>query len=287
MSFQVEYVQHRLKSHQQYMSQLYMTKFQTLPRPKPVIHILRKTIPNDQLPKFARPKKPWVRQGIFDYSILDQVGSGKKRKPAPKKAASSGNEQVRKEKKIKAMRQVQPQASVQAFNPYESMMSSNKPATSESTKANQAVAAKLKKPATPSTPSKMSSKSLYQQEKEAKLKKKQSTANVGSPPPSFSNAAPPSFSGAAPPSFSGKAIVNNQPQKQPQKQPPAVPKVPKVPPAAPKGPPAVPGQQGGPPPVPGQGGPPPVPGQQGGPPPVPPVPGQSNGPPPVPPVPPQ
>ena len=46
MSYQVSYVQHRLKSHQTYMSQLYMTKFQTLPRPKPTIHILRETIPS-------------------------------------------------------------------------------------------------------------------------------------------------------------------------------------------------------------------------------------------------
>eukprot|EP01084_Bolivina_argentea_P009769 18230_1 len=68
MSFEVSYVEHRLKAHSQYMSQLYMTKFQTLPRPKPTIHILRETIPNEKLPKYARPKKPWVRQGIFDYS---------------------------------------------------------------------------------------------------------------------------------------------------------------------------------------------------------------------------
>ena len=46
MSYQISYAQHRLKSHQTYMSQLYMTKFQTLPRPKPTIHILRETIPS-------------------------------------------------------------------------------------------------------------------------------------------------------------------------------------------------------------------------------------------------
>ena len=46
MSYQIRYVQHRLKSHQTYMSELYMTKFQTLPRPRATIHILRETIPS-------------------------------------------------------------------------------------------------------------------------------------------------------------------------------------------------------------------------------------------------
>eukprot|EP01083_Nonionella_stella_P152196 487503_1 len=108
MSFQVSYVAHRIKSHQTYMSQLYMTKFQTLPRPRPVVHILRETIPTDKLPKYAKPKKPWIRQPIFDYSILDQVGSGKKRKQ-------------------NALKQIQPKAAVQAFNPYANVMISAAP----------------------------------------------------------------------------------------------------------------------------------------------------------------
>ena len=45
LSFQAGYVSHRLKSHQRYMSELFMTKFQTFPRPRPTIHILRQAIP--------------------------------------------------------------------------------------------------------------------------------------------------------------------------------------------------------------------------------------------------
>ena len=76
MSYRVNYAHHRLKAHQQYMSQLYMTKFQTQPRPKSTIHILRETVPLKELPKFAKPKKPYVRQEIFNYSILDDLHSG-------------------------------------------------------------------------------------------------------------------------------------------------------------------------------------------------------------------
>eukprot|EP00483_Globobulimina_turgida_P001346 UN01348 len=189
MSFQVSYIEHRLKSHSQYMSQLYMTKFQTLPRPKPTIHILRETIPNEKLPKYARPKKPWIRQGIFDYSILDQVGSGKKRK-APSKTGQEGNtDEKLDERKQKAFKQIQPKAAVQAINPYESMM-----ATSDK----------------PSSPIGGSGKSLYRKEKEARLKKTASSSGVGVPPPSFSSVAPPFFSGAAPPSFS-QATKKKQP----------------------------------------------------------------------------
>merc|ERR1712130_690608 len=203
--------------HQQYMSQLYMTKFQTLPRPKPVIHILRKTIPNDKLPKFARPKKPWVRQGIFDYSILDQVSSGKKRKPQSNASlGGEGNDSHKiQQQKQKSMRQIQPKAAVQGFNPYESMMSNN----NNNNNNDDNVKASSPKATTPVSPKK--NKSLYQIEKEAKLKKNTSSADVGPAPRSFSAAAPPSFSNAAPPSFSSAAI--DKPKKMAPKQPPAVP----------------------------------------------------------------
>ena len=46
MTNSMTFVQHRLKSHQMYMSQLYMTKFQTLPRPKPHLAVLRETVPS-------------------------------------------------------------------------------------------------------------------------------------------------------------------------------------------------------------------------------------------------
>merc|ERR1712129_208698 len=87
------------------------------------------------------------------------------------------------------------------------------------------------KATTPSSSNK--NKSLFQTEKEAKLKKSTSSADVGPAPPSFSAAAPPSFSNAAPPSFSGAKVVKEQkkvapkqPQQQQVKQPPAIPKVP-------------------------------------------------------------
>eukprot|EP01083_Nonionella_stella_P043687 117893_1 len=231
MSFQVSYVAHRIKSHQTYMSQLYMTKFQTLPRPRPVVHILRETIPTDKLPKYAKPKKPWIRQPIFDYSILDQVGSGKKRKPVSSQAIE-GKVEKEYERKQNALKQIQPKAAVQAFNPYANVMKND----NAQPKAKKAPVVAKKIVAAPIS----SNKSLYQQEKEAKLKKSMKQ-NVGPAPPSFSAAAPPSFSGAAPPSFSAAG-------KQP-KGPPAVPKAAKGPPPVPGGPPAPPGM-GGPPPVP-------------------------------------
>ena len=79
----------------------------------------------EKLPKYARPKKPWQRQVGLDYSILDQVGSDKKRKP-PTNPESEGNSTLSSEmKKQKTMTQIQPKAAVQAFNPYESVMNNN------------------------------------------------------------------------------------------------------------------------------------------------------------------
>eukprot|EP01084_Bolivina_argentea_P307527 531563_1 len=288
MAFEISYVEHRLKAHSQYMSQLYMTKFQTLPRPKPTIHILRETIPNEKLPKYARPKKPWVRQGIFDYSILDAVGSGKKRKPPTSPQGEGVDEEKIAMRKVKAQKQIQPKAAVQAINPYENMMnngSSSPKALNNNTSESHSKSKTLTSPASP-----IGGGSLYAQEKAARMNKTKSAANVVAAPPSFSAAAPPSFSSAAPPSFSAAVAPpsfsqakKKQPKKQAQQQPPAVPKqppaVPKQPPAVPNanGPPPVPGggDNGGPPPippaVPANAGPPPVPGN-GGPPPMPPVP---------------
>jgi len=74
LAHQMSFAQHRLMSHQSYMSQLYMTKFQTLPRPKHNMTVLRETVPTDQLPKHSKPHKSWKRSGTFDYSVLDHVG---------------------------------------------------------------------------------------------------------------------------------------------------------------------------------------------------------------------
>ncbi len=81
-----------------------MTKFQVYPRPRKTIQILRRQLPgkfphsfnlsraitlpfflpssptralantDEQLPKYARRKRPWDRQNGFNYKILDQVG---------------------------------------------------------------------------------------------------------------------------------------------------------------------------------------------------------------------
>eukprot|EP01083_Nonionella_stella_P113195 333567_1 len=238
MAFEISYVEHRLKAHSQYMSQLYMTKFQTLPRPKPTIHILRETIPNEKLPKYARPKKPWVRQGIFDYSILDAVGSGKKRKPPTSPQGEGVDEEKIAMRKVKAQKQIQPKAAVQAINPYENMMNNG----SSSPKA-------LNNNTSPASP--IGGGSLFAREKAARMNKTKSAANVVAAPPSFSAAAPPSFSSAAPPSFSAaaappsfsQAAKKKKGRKKQAQQPPVL-----------AGPPHVPvfggGYNAGPPPVP-------------------------------------
>eukprot|EP00484_Ammonia_sp_Unknown_P021013 CAMPEP_0197034034 /NCGR_PEP_ID=MMETSP1384-20130603/12256_1 /TAXON_ID=29189 /ORGANISM="Ammonia sp." /LENGTH=352 /DNA_ID=CAMNT_0042463909 /DNA_START=29 /DNA_END=1087 /DNA_ORIENTATION=+ len=268
MSYQVSYVQHRMKAHQTYMSQLYMTKFQTLPRPHPTIHILRETVPTDKLPKYARPKKPWVRQSEFKYEILDEIQSGKRPKSSKPASGKEGNGTNQT-----ALNYIQPKVAAQPFNPYD--MPKLDSASSGGMSAGPA-------PASPTSPK--GGKTLFQQEQEAKMKKTASTAAVVmSPPPSFSGALPP-------PSFSGADIVAAAPKK---KQPAAVakpPAVPQQPPAVPKQPPAVPQQPPAVPPVPNM--PPAVPSDAA--PPVPPVPpvvppvpaDEDAGPPPVPPVPP-
>eukprot|EP01084_Bolivina_argentea_P131491 232087_1 len=250
MAFQVEYVQHRLQSHQTYMSQLYMTKFQTLPRPKKTIHILRETIPTDKLPKYARPKKPWVRHGVFDYSVLDHVGSDKPRSKAQTSSSGEGNSE---NIDSKTANKIAPKATVASFNPYERMMN-NAPSSVNMEAPTMSSSTSTQSNLSAHTPTSPKGKSLYQQEKDkTALTKQLSSQNVGQAPPSFS-AAPPSFS-AAPPSFS--AATSKEKQQ---------PKPPKVPSAA---------------------IPPPVPAAAAQPPPVPPVPPQGAVPPPVPPVPPQ
>merc|ERR1712228_605820 len=121
-------------------------------------------------------------------------------------ASGEGNEKSQQQKQ-KSMRQIQPKAAVQGFNPYESMMSNN----GNDAKMDNA-SASSPKASTPVSPKK--NKSLYQIEKEAKLKKSTSSADVGPAPPSFSAAAPPSFSSAS----------VDKPKKQAPKIPPAVPK---------------------------------------------------------------
>jgi len=53
-----------------------MTKFQVYPRPRKTVHMMLKTIPEDQLPKHSRPKR-WVREKAFDYTILDGISNDK------------------------------------------------------------------------------------------------------------------------------------------------------------------------------------------------------------------
>jgi len=193
MAYQVSYAQHRLKAHQTFMSQLYMTKFQTLPRPKATIHVLRETIPTPQLPKFAKPKKPFVRTSEFNYAILDDLNGTKRAAATPTTASTTSAQgeghQIQQQRTMQA---INPTAAVAAVNPYENMMQSNDDATGSpqtSTSSPRGGGA--------------GGKSLFQaqKEKEAQSKKKLSS-NVA--PPSFSAAAPPSFSAAsaAPPSFS-------------------------------------------------------------------------------------
>lgn len=197
MAYQVSYAQHRLNAHQTFMSQLYMTKFQTLPRPKATIHVLRETIPTPQLPKFAKPKKPFVRSAEFNYAILDDL-NGAKRRAAAEASAPSTTSSGQGEgggggaiKKQRTMQAINPTAAVAAVNPYENMMG--------------AADGQPKTMASPSSP-KTQSKSMFQiqKEKEAKAKSAAAKKVSSAAPPSFSAAAPPSFSSAAaaPPSFS-------------------------------------------------------------------------------------
>ena len=206
MQYRANYIQHRLKSNQSYMSQLYMTKFQIAPRPKKPIHILRETVPNDKLPRFARPKKKWIRK--IDYSVLDKLydRNGTQRTQnnnisyAGPPGSEGNNTMSQEEKTQKALNTVQPKAAVQPLNIYE--QSQQQPKLDSS-----------------STASKSNNLSLYQQDKDAKLKKGTSKkdVNVATPPPAFS-AAPPTFS-AATSNSSG---------------PPPVPPVPPVPPKPPQ-----------------------------------------------------
>ena len=178
----------------------------------------------DKLPKYARPKKPWVRQGIFDYSILDKVGSGK-RAQAPRSAAAEGNNTPNTEiRNNKAANKIQPKAAVQAFNPYENLMKDDVPTLSTSASGSKS----NNKPSSPKP-----AKSLYQQQKEAQANKNKSSVNVMKPPPSFGSAnvgaAPPKF-GAAPQKGGGPPPVPPVPPQGGGGGPPPVPPKPPAPP---------------------------------------------------------
>eukprot|EP00485_Elphidium_margaritaceum_P023312 CAMPEP_0202713240 /NCGR_PEP_ID=MMETSP1385-20130828/52292_1 /ASSEMBLY_ACC=CAM_ASM_000861 /TAXON_ID=933848 /ORGANISM="Elphidium margaritaceum" /LENGTH=301 /DNA_ID=CAMNT_0049373529 /DNA_START=34 /DNA_END=939 /DNA_ORIENTATION=+ len=201
ISSHLSYAQHRLKAHQTYMSQLYMTKFQTLPRPKPTINILRETIPNEELPKYARPRKPWVRNQNFNYSVLDNVGSTAK--STATSAKSIGGEGDAELTKMASKRDVgntiQPKIAAPALNPYDA-----------------------DEPTSPKTLLPGDAPSLYQQAKLSSKKASTRNLGLGDAPPSFSaappsfSAAPPSFSGAAPPAFSQASSNPVKPPKPPQ-----------------------------------------------------------------------
>jgi len=76
LSYETGFVAHRLQTSQSFMCELFMTKFQVYPRPRKTVHMMRKTIPEDQLPKHSRPKR-WVREKAFDYTILDGISNDK------------------------------------------------------------------------------------------------------------------------------------------------------------------------------------------------------------------
>jgi hypothetical protein len=88
LSYDAGFVAHRMQTSQSYMCELFMTKFQVYPRPRKTVHMTRKTIPEDQLPKHSRPKR-WVREKAFDYTILDGI-SDEKPVSTPAKTSTAG-----------------------------------------------------------------------------------------------------------------------------------------------------------------------------------------------------
>jgi len=126
LNFQSNYISHRLQTHQLYTSELLMTKFQTCPRPRPTIHILRQSVANDDLPKYARRRGAWVREKEFNYKILDSYGA--KNDKNENNAQQSVQPITMKtipldvaQKKLKENRDdpLNPTPAVMPFNPYE------------------------------------------------------------------------------------------------------------------------------------------------------------------------
>ena len=176
----------------------------------------------DKLPKYARPKKPWIR-GPLDYGILDKVGSSKQHKPAN---ATEGNGKLSKQKSSQDINTtIVPKAAAAPLNPYEALRVGDAPPWFyRSSRA----------PPVPSVPPSFS-------------------AAISELSPSFSGVAPPSFSSA----IKNKPKEQKPPSvpkvpKAPQQaaKPPPIPPVPsaeaepggppKVPPPAPAGPPVPP-----------------------------------------------
>jgi len=91
LSYETGFLAHRLQTSQSFMCELFMTKFQVYPRPRKTVHIMRKTIPEDQLPKHCRPKK-WTREKAFDYTILDGISEKPVSSPSkPRSGESTGS----------------------------------------------------------------------------------------------------------------------------------------------------------------------------------------------------
>jgi len=89
LSYEAGFSAQRLQISQSYMCELFMTKFQVYPRPRKTVHMTRKTIPEDQLPKHSRPKR-WIREKAFDYTILDGISNEKQ--PTVAKQRSVGGD---------------------------------------------------------------------------------------------------------------------------------------------------------------------------------------------------
>jgi len=68
-------ITHRAKSAEEYMATLYSTKFCTYRRPVQSVRVLRKKLPNEQLPKWARAKHAWSPEEKFTFTELDKIGA--------------------------------------------------------------------------------------------------------------------------------------------------------------------------------------------------------------------
>lgn len=304
LSFKVGYVSHRLTSHQRYMSELFMTKFQTFPRPRPTIHILRQAIPENQLPRYARRKRPWQRQTGFDYKILDQVGAKQRdtTNTASNNAEPAYGPSGVSSPSASSMNGGFGKSTIKPFNPYESNPST--PVPSNNNKSNQA---SQNAPPQPKGPT------LFQRSQNNGFG---FNTNFSQPPPSFGGGIDANVGSRGPSASVVHYVGGDDDMKNAGPPPPVPPSVPDIPPMSnnngppqppqPPGPPQPPQppQASGPPPVPNFGasfaannGPPqppqppqpPMPAFGGGgpPPPIPPMPNQSDsaqpGPPPPPP----
>jgi len=71
---EVSALKHRYKSSEQFMTELYTTKFQAYRRPRTSIGIKRRVLSEKELPKYNRTKRPFKQETKIKFNQLDSVG---------------------------------------------------------------------------------------------------------------------------------------------------------------------------------------------------------------------